>query len=84
MIHSCGKAEEHLLGADIERGWKLQCAVPGGSWFGACPERGSSYSLVGCTVAPGFDFADFEMAVAADLKKEFPAHKDLISEFTAA
>jgi len=39
----------------------LQHVVPAGHWFGAAPLPGSDFVLVGCTVAPGFDFADFEL-----------------------
>lgn len=45
---------------------------------GAAP--GSRYSLVGCTVAPGFDFADFELADAAALTAQYPQHAMLIQE----
>lgn len=41
-----------------------QHVVPAGTWFGSAPAPGSAYSFVGCTVAPGFDFADFELAEA--------------------
>jgi predicted cupin superfamily sugar epimerase len=44
--------------------------VPAGSWFAATPAPGSAWSLVSCTVAPGFDFADFELASAAQLAGE--------------
>jgi len=44
--------------------------VPAGSWFAAAAAPGSAWSLVSCTVAPGFDFADFELASAAQLPGE--------------
>ncbi len=81
IIHPDGKAEECLLSREIEKGHKLQKVVPGGSWFGASPCPGSGYSLLGCTVSPGFDFADFEMADGSELKKSFPAHYGLIREY---
>jgi predicted cupin superfamily sugar epimerase len=43
---------------------------------------GGSFSLVGCTVAPGFDFKDFEMASRDALLAEFPEHAVLIKEIT--
>jgi predicted cupin superfamily sugar epimerase len=46
-------------------------------------ENKYSYALVGCTVAPGFDFADFELAMQKDLCNRFPQHEDLIKRFTA-
>ena len=55
--------------------------VPAGSWFGASlPQNG--YALVGCTVAPGFDFADFEMADREQLLSVYPQHKKTIERLT--
>ncbi|MCB1042285.1 MAG: cupin domain-containing protein [Acidobacteria bacterium] len=48
----------------------FQAVVPHGSWFSAIPE--GAFALVGCTVAPGFDFADFEMARIEELVERFP------------
>ena len=67
-----------VLGQDVKAGQRLQHAVPAGDWFGAYPNPGSQFSLVGCTVSPGFDFADFEMAGRDQLLKEFPHAKDVI------
>jgi len=50
--------------------------VPAGTWQGAEPERDGV--LCGCTVAPGFDFADFENARADELRREFPEQEELI------
>ena len=47
--------------------------MPAGTWFGALPEPGAGFSFVGCTVAPGFDFADFEFGEREALLKAFPA-----------
>jgi predicted cupin superfamily sugar epimerase len=69
-------------GADPEKGETFQAVVPAGSWFGSRPAAGSSYALVGCTVAPGFDFEDFEMADYQMLLTEFPQHGKLIAELT--
>lgn len=49
-----------------------QARVPAGTWFGSLPEPDSPFSLVGCTVSPGFDFADFEMADRGAMLAEFP------------
>lgn len=62
----------HRLGADALRGDLLQVVVPAGCWFGAIVEKPDSYALCGCTVAPGFDFADFEMAERNELVNMFP------------
>ena len=77
-----GQALVTTLGADIAAGQKLQHVVPAGRWFGASPASGSSFSLVGCTVAPGFDFADFEMGVRDALLSAYPQAADWIERLT--
>jgi predicted cupin superfamily sugar epimerase len=59
-----------------------QHVVPAGAWFGATLADGGRLSLVGCTVAPGFDFADFELADRARMLAEYPAHQDWIRRLT--
>lgn len=58
-----------------------QGVVPAGRWFGA-RVLGGTFSLVGCTVAPGFDFADFELAQRDTLLRDFPGHHALIQSLT--
>jgi predicted cupin superfamily sugar epimerase len=58
-----------------------QDVVPAGRWFGA-RVLGPTFSLVGCTVAPGFDFADFELAQRDALLRGFPDHASLIHALT--
>ena len=76
------KLEVIRLGSDPENGEVFQAVVPAGTWFGSCPLEGVSYSLVGCTVAPGFDFEDFELAERESLVNSFPQHKELILRLT--
>ena len=76
-----GRIEKVVLGQDLKSGQKVQHVVPARYWFGARPADGSAYSFVGCTVAPGFDFADFELADPADLCRNFPALKKDILQF---
>ena len=59
-----------------------QIVIPRGTWFAAYPIQKNSFSLIGCTVAPGFDFDDFELAKREDLTESFPQHKNLIEQFT--
>lgn len=66
------KVSKVTLGTDIKNGQKVQHTVPAGHWFGAYPNNESDYAFVGCTVAPGFDFADFEMGNIKNLKEMFP------------
>jgi predicted cupin superfamily sugar epimerase len=70
------------LGGDPERGQALQVVVRAGGWLGAAVETPGSFSLVGCTVAPGFDFADFELAERARLLEQYPRHRDVIERLT--
>jgi hypothetical protein len=57
---ACGPVERHVLGHDLAGGERPQVLVPAGVWQSARPLGG--WALVGCTVAPGFDFAGFELA----------------------
>jgi predicted cupin superfamily sugar epimerase len=81
MISPAGEARIVTLGREILTGEKLQCVVGAGTWFGARPAPGSGYALVGCTVAPGFDFADFTMGDPDSLKRIFPGLVDLIAQY---
>ena len=65
------------LGSAIDKTEVFQFVVPANTWFAAeCADK-SSFALTGCTVAPGFDFADFEMADQKNLLKEFPKYYNL-------
>lgn len=73
---------EHVLGRDLEAGQTFSLVIPGGHWFALRCETASSFALIGCTVAPGFDFADFQMDDRASLLQQFPQHEKLIVEMT--
>ncbi len=77
-----GEIVETVLGSDIAAGQKLQNAVPAGTWFGAEPLKGADFCLIGCTVAPGFDFADFELGKRNALVEEFPLAREAIVRLT--
>ncbi len=81
-VLSDDKVSVHVLGADIERGESLHVVIPANCWFGAKVDEDSSYVLAGCTVAPGFDFADFELAKREDLIRLYPKHEDIIQLLT--
>ena len=66
------------LGNRPDRGEVFQAVVRAGCWFGSKPMAGSDFSLVGCTVAPGFDFADFDLADRANMLRQFPQHEAVI------
>ena len=75
-ISHSGRLITHRLGADPANGESFQTVVKAGSWFASEPI--GEYGLVGCTVAPGFDFADFELAERDVLVQQYPEHKELI------
>lgn len=70
------------LGRELHKGQVLQMTVPAEVWFAARPVEGSRYTLAGCTVSPGFDFADFEMGTRQELTREFPACQRHIEDLT--
>lgn len=78
VINNAGNLDIIKLGNNIEMGECFQYVVPANCWFASRPADESEFSFVGCTVAPGFDFADFELAVANNLSLEFPQHKSII------
>jgi len=80
VLDPSGELRLIRLGSDVQKGERFQYIVPAGYWFASRPAAGSRYCFVGCTVAPGFDFADFELASAAVLTAAFPQHSKLIHE----
>jgi hypothetical protein len=72
----------YKLGVDVEKGEALQLVIPANSWFGAKVNESESYVLCGCTVSPGFDFNDFEMADRKTLMHQFPSYKMIIEMLT--
>jgi len=78
VIHPDGRLEVLTLGNDIAGNTSFQLVVPAGCWFASAPAVNTDFSFVGCNVSPGFDFADFELAEAAELVKVYPVHKDII------
>lgn len=81
-ITAQGHVKETLLGRDFKQGQNLQYVVKGGTWFGSYLPNGSEYAFVGCTVAPGFDFADFEMGDRKKLLGLFPGLKSTVELLT--
>lgn len=71
-----------LLGPDWENKESFQIAVKSGSWFGGMVVPTGSYCLLGCTVAPGFEFSDFDLADRRDLLAMFPDYRDVIIRLT--
>ena len=81
LIHVINPEGEYTctrLGKSLHMGETFQFVVPAGCWFASEPSENTKYALVGCTVAPGFAFEDFEMAQKEALTKQFPQHKTLL------
>ena len=78
VIMPDGKMEIIRLGSDFTNGELFQFVVPANCWFASEPAPGTEFSFTGCTVAPGFDFADFELATAAALIAIYPQHATII------
>lgn len=69
------------LGRDFAAGERPQYVVPAG-WLQAARPATPSFALCGCTVSPGFEFADFAMPTRAELHRRFPHHAVIIDELT--
>ncbi|HLK93777.1 MAG TPA: cupin domain-containing protein [Polyangia bacterium] len=70
------------LGTDVAAGERPQIVIPAGTWFAAELAEGASHCLIGCTVAPGFEFADFELAAGPELAARYPGHAARIARMT--
>jgi predicted cupin superfamily sugar epimerase len=81
-IQTDGTLIEHKLGANAEAGETFQTVIKAGNWFASRVSNSEGYALVGCTVSPGFDFEDFEMAERKSLIEKFDQHEDLIKQLT--
>ena len=81
-INPDGSVTEHKLGNNPANGESFSCVIKAGNWFGSRVVKEAAYSLVGCTVSPGFDFNDFELANREQLIALYPQHKQLIKELT--
>src|SRR5262249_54515777 len=79
-VHVIGRQGNYWtikVGRNLDRGEVPQAVVPARCWFGAAVDEPQSFGLVGCAVAPGFDFADFEMAALEELCRLVPQHQQV-------
>ena len=77
-----GELSVNVLGKNLDDGESLQVMIKKNSWFCVEVVNKESFGLVGCTVAPGFDFEDFTLAERDELIQKFPVHEKLIKRFT--
>ena len=71
------------IGSDLKAGQCPQGVVPAGAWFGAELLNPDDFALVGCTVAPGFEFAHFELANREDFLSRHPEQRAIIERLTS-
>jgi uncharacterized protein len=84
LLYSDGHGEIFVLGPDLEAGQRMQLVVPHGVWQGSrlrSTARGH-FALLGTTMAPAYDPADFELGERADLLARYPGHAELIRALT--
>jgi len=84
-IHSIspnGDYTAHHIGKRLEAGESPYVIVPHGCWFGGSVDAPDAFALVGCIVAPGFDFDDFELGKREELLQRYPQHVSIINKLT--
>jgi predicted cupin superfamily sugar epimerase len=82
VIDLKGEYTAHQVGMDLTEGFEPQLVVPAGCWFASSVETPNAFAFVGCTVAPGFDFQDFELAEYESLSHTYPEHAEIIRKLT--
>lgn len=82
IIETDGRLNQLRLGPDIDKKETFQAVVRSGSWFAASINNHNSYSLVGCTVSPGWHPHDEELGDMEVLAKTYPQHRLIIEKFT--
>jgi predicted cupin superfamily sugar epimerase len=82
QLHPDGRGEEIVLGSDVLAGQRPQVVVPYGVWQGSMLEPGGEFALLGCTVAPGFEYVDYVHGNRAELIARHPAFEKHIEQLT--
>ena len=82
IINADGALNVRKLGPGVEGEEDFQVIIPAGCWFGAEVNEKDAYSLIGCTVAPGFEFEDFELGKREELMSDYPRYREIIVKLT--
>jgi uncharacterized protein len=82
QLHPDGTGELIIIGSELAAGMRLQVLVPAGSWQGSRLVSGGQFALMGTTMAPGFEFADYTSAMRNELLDHYPQYAELISLLT--
>ncbi len=80
IIDGAGQYTKIKLGPEIDEGQVFQAVIKANNWFGAAVDNSDMFSLVGCTMSPGFDFSDFELGDRLKLISLYPEHRAIIAE----
>ncbi len=80
LLYSNGEGTVERLGIRLEAGERPQIVVPAGAWQGW--RTTGEFTLMGCTVAPGFEYADYESGNHQELIVQYPQFADLIRQLT--
>lgn len=81
-MDSTGGIEQILLGPNFDKGERYQVIIKSGCWFAASINDKNSYSLVGCTVSPGFDYRDWKLGNRKKLLEKYPQYRSIIKKYT--
>ena len=82
IVSADGTLKARKLGPGVEGEENFQMTIQAGCWFGAEVDEKDSYSLIGCTVAPGFEFEDFELGKREELMSDYPRYREIIAKLT--
>ena len=82
IIGSNGRLKKVALGPNFDKGERFQAVVKSGCWLAVSINKKYSYSLVGCTVSPGFDYKDWKIGSRKRLTEMYPKHRKIIEKFT--
>jgi predicted cupin superfamily sugar epimerase len=77
-----GSTQTHVLGTDLKASQVPQLVVPGGVWQGSVLIDGGTWALLGATMAPGFDYADYLSGNRAELTARYPGEAKMIERLT--
>jgi predicted cupin superfamily sugar epimerase len=84
QLHPDGRTETHIIGKDLAAGHRPQLVVPRDTWQGSCllNPTPNSFALLGCTVSPGFEFADYQTTPRINLISRYPQESHRITALT--
>jgi predicted cupin superfamily sugar epimerase len=82
QLYPGGAGREVVIGPDVANGQQPQLVVPAGIWQGSRLEPGAEFVLLGATMAPGFDYADYEQGRREELMGLYPAFAEQIRMLT--